>query len=295
MVCLLAFFLWLGFSRAVENDRRAAQGLPPAEKEEDRQILVWPDLVYIELISMVLLSSVLIVWSISVRAPLEGPAHPGLTPNPAKAPWYFVGLQEMLGYFDPWMAGVVLPCLIIFGLMIIPFLDRNPQGSGYYSIRRRRFSLLVFGFGYLQLWILLILIGTLMRGPNWSFFGPYETRDPHKLLALGNVTLTQYFWEGLLGAGVPQVEPDATALARLARILWREIAGLGLLAAYFVGLPLLLGRTLMRGYRRRMGRWRFAVMILLLLTMATLPLKMVLRWTCNLSYIVSIPEFSCNF
>ena len=74
-----------------------------------RRVWVWPDLVYTELISLILCSVVLIVWSIFLKAPLEQPANRAVTPNPSKAPWYFLGLQEMLVYFDPWLAGVVLP------------------------------------------------------------------------------------------------------------------------------------------------------------------------------------------
>ena len=102
--------------KAVHNDDRACeQGLPPLEKLDDEKVLVWPDLVYTELICMVALTAVLIVWAIVLQAPLEEPASSVKTPNPSKAPWYFLGLQEMLVYFDPWMAGVVLPSLIIVG------------------------------------------------------------------------------------------------------------------------------------------------------------------------------------
>ena len=99
------------------NDRRIAAGQGPIEKAESDRVWVWPDLVYTELISLILCSVVLIVWSIFLKAPLEQPANPANTPNPSKAPWYFLGLQEMLVYFDPWLAGVVLPGLIIVGLI----------------------------------------------------------------------------------------------------------------------------------------------------------------------------------
>ena len=75
--------------------------------DPDDKVLVWPDLVYIEFISLILFMVFLIVWSILVAAPLEEPANPASTPNPSKAPWYFLGLQEMLVYFDPWLAGIV--------------------------------------------------------------------------------------------------------------------------------------------------------------------------------------------
>ena len=126
-------------------------------------------------------------------------------------------------------------------------------------------------------------------------FGLYEARDPHKVLALSNVKLSEYFWAILLGRGVPQVPAGAGMLAQLAHILWREIAGVVLMAIYFIALPPLLGRTGLRKLREQMGSGRFAVMVLLLLLMMTLPLKMILRWTLNLSYIVSIPEYSFNF
>ena len=89
------------------------------------------------------------VWSIVVDAPLEEPANPTKTPNPSKAPWYFLGLQEILVYFDPWFAGVVLPGLIIVGLMVIPYIDVNPKGNGYYCFKERKFAISTFLFGFL--------------------------------------------------------------------------------------------------------------------------------------------------
>ncbi|PYR37929.1 MAG: hypothetical protein DMF90_05100 [Acidobacteria bacterium] len=113
LVFLLVFFTWYSMREAVLNDQRISAGQGPIEKAESDRARVWPDLVYTELISLILCSVVLIVWSIFLKAPLEQPANPANTPNPSKAPWYFLGLQEMLVYFDPWLAGVVLPGLII--------------------------------------------------------------------------------------------------------------------------------------------------------------------------------------
>ncbi|MGC3968100.1 MAG: hypothetical protein QM775_12235 [Pirellulales bacterium] len=76
----------------------------------------------------------MLVWALALQAPLEEPASSVKTPNPSKAPWYFLGLQEMLVYYDPWYAGVVLPSIVVFGLMAIPFLDFNKAGNGYYTI-----------------------------------------------------------------------------------------------------------------------------------------------------------------
>ncbi len=118
------------------NDSRIAQGLPNLEELEPDKTLTWPDLVYTELICMVVQTIVLVVWGIVLQAPLEQPASSTTAPNPSKAPWYFLGLQEMLVYFDPWMAGVVLPSMIIVGLMAIPYIDTNKAGNGYFTLRR---------------------------------------------------------------------------------------------------------------------------------------------------------------
>jgi hypothetical protein len=296
MVYLLGFFTWLAAAQAVENDRRLQRESPPVEESHSEKVLAWPDLVYTELICMILVTVVLVVWSLVLKAPLEEPANPVVTPNPSKAPWYFLGLQELLTYSDAWNVGVVVPCLIVLGLMAIPYLDVNKRGSGYYTIRQRRFAYLVFQFGFLQLWILLILIGTFMRGPYWGFYGPYEVRDPHTVVDPENVKLSEYFWETTIGREeVPEVPFDGGFLARLGHVLWREIAGLVLMGLYFIALPPLLGRTILRRFRRQMGFGRYTVMVLLLLMMGTLPLKMFLCWTFNLSYVVSMPEYLFNF
>ena len=100
----------------------------------------------------------------------------------------------MLVYFDPWLAGVVFPSLIIVGLMAIPYIDSNPKGNGYYTFKERTVAITLFLFGFLILWVLLIILGTFLRGPNWNFFGPYEYWDLHKLEALNNVNLSEYIW-----------------------------------------------------------------------------------------------------
>ena len=94
LIFLLVFFIWYSIREGVLNDRRIAAGIGPIEKEESDRVWVWPDLVYTELISLILCGVVLIVWSILLKAPLEQPANPANTPNPSKAPWYFLGLQR---------------------------------------------------------------------------------------------------------------------------------------------------------------------------------------------------------
>src|SRR3989442_10904317 len=167
MLFLVPFFTWFALREAVRNDQRTADGKPLVEQEETAEkVLTWPDLVYTELICMVVLTVVLIGWSMALPAPLEDPANPSSSPNPSKAPWYFLGLQEMLVYFDPWLAGVVFPSLIIVGLMAIPYIDKNPKGAGYYTFNDRKFAIIPFLFGFLILWVTLIFLGTFLRGPN---------------------------------------------------------------------------------------------------------------------------------
>ncbi len=170
------------------------------------------------------------VWAIALQAPLEQPASSTVAPNPSKAPWYFLGLQEMLVYFDPWMAGVVLPSLIVVGLMAMPYIDTNKTGNGYYTIAQRKFAYITFQYGFLVLWVILILLGTFLRGPNWNFFGPYEYWDLHKVIPLNNVNLSDIVWVQTFGRTKPT------------NILVREIPGLLVVAAYFVVVPLVLTR-----------------------------------------------------
>jgi len=296
MIFLLGFFTWLGAYRAVENDARIERGELTIEQQDSDNVLVWPDLVYIELICMVAVTAFLIFWSLALPAPLEQPADPLNTPNPSKAPWYFLGLQEMLVYFDPWISGVALPILIIFGLSAIPYLDTNKLGNGYYTIRQRPFAYVTFQFGFLALWTSLILIGTFLRGPNWSYFGLYETWDAHKAANLENVTLSEYFWIHLLHTRRPLAPNEAGTLVSMIYVVLRELPGLLLLILYFLGVPLLLVNVskFFRRLRAQMGGVRYAIMILLLLLMVLLPVKMLARWTGNLSYFVSIPELRLN-
>src|SRR5215468_7902929 len=134
----------------------------------DDKVHTWPHLVRAEFLCTLFVVILLVVWSITVDAPLEEPANPTRTPNPSKAPWYFLGLQEMLVFFDPWHAGVVLPTFIIIGLMVIPFIDINPKGNGYYCFKERKYEILTFLLGFHILWVSLIVIGTFLRGPGWN-------------------------------------------------------------------------------------------------------------------------------
>src|SRR4051812_33653874 len=292
MVISVMFFIWVSFRRAALNDERLSAGLPLMEEDKDDKVLVWPDLVYTELICLIAATAGLTLWAIISKAPLEQPANPGYAPNPAKAPWYFLGLQEMLVYFDPWMAGVVYPGLIILGLAIMPFIDTNPKGNGYYTLKERPFAIGTWLFGFLILWVVLIFFGTFLRGPNWSFFGPYEFWDPHKAEALNNVDISHVVWEDILGRSRPSVANNPWA--PLPHWMAREWAGFLLVAFYLAVLPVILARTVFRRMYENMGGIRYSIMVILLLFMALMPIKMVLRWIFNLKYFIYLPEFNAS-
>jgi hypothetical protein len=189
----------------------------------------------------------------------------------------------------------VLPSMVVVGLMAIPYLDFNKKGNGYYTIEQRWFAYIIFQLGFLELWITLIILGTFLRGPNWNFFGPYEYWDTHKVLALNNIDLSEYFWELWLGMPQPKAAAGSPWYIQLWWIVVRESPGILSLLAYLLILPPLLAVTIFRKFFIRMGFIRYMVMINLLLLMASLPIKMVLRWTANLKYIVAIPEYFLNF
>jgi hypothetical protein len=253
-----------------------------AEPEEEEKVFVWPDLVYTEMLCLLLVSILLVAWSILIPAPLEEPANPQLTPNPSKAPWYFLGLQEILVYFDPWLAGEVIPTFIIIGLVAIPYIDPNPKGNGYYTFAERRHEIFIFLFGFIVLWVLLVFQGTFLRGPNWNFYGPYEYWDLHKVVPLTNVNLSEFIWARMLGVGLPDFW------------LVREIFGILLVTAYFVALPVWLAKTYWKKFYVRMGLIPYVLASHLMLWMLLVPIKMYLRWTLNLKYFVAIPEFFFN-
>src|SRR2546421_1349322 len=221
---LVIFFTWLGLKQARDNDRLVEQleADPQLAKTHHRKTLpwrpgwarelhVWPYLVRIAFLAAVIVTVILFVWSILINAPLEEPANPNLTMNPSKAPWYFLGLQEMLVYFDPWIAGVVMPGLLIVGLMVFPYVDSNPLGNGYYTRKQRKFAISMFLWGFFM-WIILILIGTFIRGPGWIWFWPGQTwdhnavvfdrnRDLHEIVAgWGLPFLNLYPWKAIFGA-----------------------------------------------------------------------------------------------
>lgn len=285
IIVLIAWLTWYSLYRAAQNDNRLDEGLGPIEglPENREKVWVWPNLVYTELMCMIGCTVFLVVWAVIFKAPLEEPANPTWAPNPAKAPWYFLGLQEMLVYFDPWMAGVVLPGIILVGLIAIPYLDTNPKGNGYFTIKERPIAMWGFLYGWLVLWMYLIVVGTFLRGPNWTFYGPFEYWDFHKVVAEYNVNLSEFFWIKWLNRPMP------------GNMYVREFFGIILTFVYIGVAPIAIakskwGKKIIEG----VGQIRYYILIFLILGMASLPIKMVLRWLFSLKYIVALPELELN-
>jgi len=285
MLVMFAYFLWFAMYRATQNDIRMEQGLKPIEAEESEQkVLVWPDLVYSETVIAVACLLFLLAWGYIFEAPLEEPANSSKSPNPAKAPWYFLGLQEMLVYFDPWIAGVVLPGMIISGLIALPYVDINKKGNGYYCFKDRKFAISVFLFGFVVLWVVLIFLGTFLRGPNWYFFGPFEYWDSHRVIAETNINLSEIIYIKALGVAMPS------------SWILREIFGFVVVIGYLAAVPALITAFVpfFRKLFTELGFLRYSIVIVHLTVMMALPIKMLLRWFFNLKYIVFLPEFFFN-
>ncbi|MGB7925512.1 MAG: hypothetical protein WCF57_19900 [Pyrinomonadaceae bacterium] len=320
MLFLVPFFTWLGIKQARENDRLVDRleedpqlakthhrKVEPWRPGWARELHVWPYLVRIEFLAAVIVTVILFVWSITLDAPLEEPANPNLTMNPSKAPWYFLGLQEMLVYFDPWIAGVVMPSIIMIGLMAFPYVDSNPFGNGYYTYKQRRFALWMYGWGWLM-WIILIVIGTFIRGPGWIWFWPGQTWDHNAVVFDKNVDLPDLF-------GLTAYNLGGSA------VVLRIIFGAIVVGAFYLVAGLFLHWLMTRGGLERIDRglpwWKrlklwattkdgfeqkllartsllqymtfqfFAVSILV-----ALPVKMLLRLAFNIKYVWVTPWFN---
>ncbi len=275
LLILVVIYTWWYFYKAMKNDK---QGFIDEEKMSDK-VQVWPNLVRVEFLATLFVMVILVFWSFLIDAPLEEPANPTLTPNPSKAPWYFLGLQEMLVYFDPWIAGVVLPSLIVVGLMAIPYFDINEKGNGYYTFKERKFSILMFCFGFLVLWVALIGIGTFWRGPGWYFFNPWEHWDTHRVVALTNVDLSELF-----GINTRFADNSLNPLA----IIFGAVVVLG----YYALMPLYWLKKRNTDLMKKLGIIRYNIVAFLFLSMMSLPIKMVLRIGLNIKYILVTPWFN---
>jgi hypothetical protein len=197
--------------------------------------------------------------------------------NPSKAPWYFLGLQEMLVYFDPWIAGVLMPGLIIVGLMVIPYIDTNPLGNGYYTIKQRKFALGTFCFGFLILWLTIIVIGTFIRGPGWMWFWPGQTWDHTRVIFESNRDL-----------------PD---LFNITSALGKGIFGAIVVGLYFVlaaaGIhKLITWNNFNKKMYERMTLVQYLTMQFFLVVMLSLPVKILLKQLFRIKYVWITPWFN---
>ena len=223
---------------------------------EDDTVFTWPTLVVKEFLAAIFVMVWLLFYSFYVDAPLSELADPSHAENPAKAPWYFAGLQEQLVYFDPWYAGVVLPSIILLGLILLPYLDNNPKGNGYFTFSERKFAIVVFLSGYV-FWYLLVYIGTALRGPYWTFFWPWQE-------------WTHSF-------------PPPAPLHNLPLPL-----GIALLVGFYV-VGFILPTITKRNFFSDLGIIRYAITMGLLLTMIGTAGKMILRLAFNIKYIIATP------
>src|SRR5262249_17263463 len=158
-------------------------------------------------------------------------------------------------------------------------IDTNKRGNGYYTYEQRKFAFITFTFGFLVLWCILILLGTFLRGPNWNFFGPYEYWDLHKLIPLNNVNLSDIFCVDCLGTAKAAAGGVVLPVLGDVSMLVRELPGILIVLGYFLIVPPILGQLFFKKYIAEAGYFRYLVLATLLLFMASLPLKMVLRWT----------------
>jgi len=144
------------------------EGVQRVEREQGDRINVFPHLLLEEMLSLVIVTAALIVFSTFVNAPLRELANANLTPNPSKAPWYFLGLQELLRYFHPMVAGVTIPTIVFAFLFALPYVDRNP------SIKPgdRKIAIVLFTM-FLAFWTILTMIGAFFRGPGFNFVWPW--------------------------------------------------------------------------------------------------------------------------
>jgi menaquinol-cytochrome c reductase cytochrome b/c subunit len=146
-----------------------AKAIQQVKTEPTDKVNTWPHLMIAEFASLLAMTGFLVVLSVILQAPLLEAANFNETPNPSKAPWYFLGLQELLSYFDPQVAGVLVPTLGLIGLMAIPYFDRNPSTKP----SDRKFAILMFTF-FLAGASVLTLLGVLFRGQGFNFSYPWS-------------------------------------------------------------------------------------------------------------------------
>lgn len=138
-------------------------------KPQDK-VHVWPHLLVVEFVAALFITAFTLVFAIFVNAPLLELANFNQTPNPSKAPWYFLGLQELLTMFHPMVAGVTIPGIGLLALMLAPYIDKNPS----LKPEDRKFALSLMTI-HLMFWAVLVIIGSFFRGPGFNFIFPWDS------------------------------------------------------------------------------------------------------------------------
>jgi len=146
-----------------------AKAIQQVKREPTDKVNVWPHLLAIEFVALLVVTALLVVFSVFQDAPLLELANPNAQPNPSKAPWYFLGLQELLSYFDPQVAGVLIPGLGLAGIAAIPYVDRNRSTRP----SDRRFAIMMFTF-FVVAAAILTIIGSFYRGKGFNFTFPWR-------------------------------------------------------------------------------------------------------------------------
>jgi hypothetical protein len=273
LVALVALTLAVGL---VAGRRREAR--PDTEEQQAAElgqlVSTWPSLLRLELLAAMVTMLVVTWWAIGLQVPLGPQADPSITPTVAKAPWFFIGIQEMLQYFDAWLAGVILPLLSVVGLCALPYLDVSDAGSGRYTWRNRPLALAVI-VGLLLIWLVPALVGQLWRGENWELAAAWRSIPPTQLkpapLEASRLSLAGAL--GLHGA-------------------LEHVVGCVACLGPFAALAL-LGPRLARGRPRleEMGRGRVFFAGALVLVMLGVLVKVALHVTLGLHYLWVTPWF----
>lgn len=225
-----------------------------ARADAAQTVTTWPHLLRRELIATLVTLLLLSWWAMALELPLGAQADPRFTPPLAKAPWFFVGVQEQLQYLDSWLGGAVLPALMVMGLCLLPYLDRS---------RGRRVPLAVL-LALLLLWYLPMVVGQLFRSEHWALHPAWL--DPPLASSL---------------AVAPRSLADLLGLGRGAGAVLGAVLCLGPLAL----LPLAWLRWRRRQWAARMGGGRFVVAGVLLLALAGVVLKVLLAGALDVRYL----------
>jgi quinol-cytochrome oxidoreductase complex cytochrome b subunit len=145
------------------------EAIQRVEREPIDRVNTWPHLMAAEAVALLAITVFLMLFSAFINAPFREMANINQTPNPSKAPWYFLGLQELLRYFHPQVAGVLIPQWLIVGFMAAPYIDRNPSTKP----EERKLAIVMFTI-YLLFFAVLTIIGSLFRGPGFNWIYPWQ-------------------------------------------------------------------------------------------------------------------------